>query len=213
MKKMIFASLLVFLTLPFMASSQTASIDDMSMASLNDQMDQLGKQMDDLGSVMDEYGKEMDKYGNEMDKYGKEMEDSQSTSTQKKMNELSEKMNALGEKMSKHGEEMGKLGELMGKYGEKMGKKHQALTNWFFHELKKDGLISSLNGKARIIFDENGLDVDGKKASDSLTQKYKTALEKHWGKPLKPDFLFFFKGTIHEKSGNIELDGNMNSDF
>lgn len=213
---MILASLLAILTLPFVGSAQgTASVDDMTMASLNDQMESLGKQLDDLGSVMDKYGEEMDVYGEEMDKYGKEMEDSDgySTSAQTKMNELGEKMNALGEKMNKHGEEMGKLGELMGKYGEKMGEKHQDMVNWFFKELKNDGLISSLNSKARIIFDEKGLNVDGENAADSLFKKYKTGIEKYWGKSLKPDFTFFFKGTVSEKNGKIELNGNMNTDF
>lgn len=212
---MIFASLLAILAMPFLGKSQGTAIDDMSMASLNDQMEQLGKQMDDLGDMMDEYGKEMDVYGKEMDKYGKEVDDNQgpSASVQQKMNELSEKMNALGEKMGKQGDEMGKLGDLMGKYGEKIGQKHQDMVNWFFREMKKDGLISSLNGNVRIIFDEKGLNVDGEKASDSLYSKYKSGLEKHWGKTLKPDFLFFFKGKIKEESGKIELDGNMNTDF
>lgn len=201
MKKMIFASLLALLTVPFLATAQTAVNDDMTMASLNDQMDKLGKQMDDLGEVMDGYGKEMDKYG-------KELEDSNgSSSTSEK------KMNELGEKMNKLGEEMGKLGELMGKYGEKMGEKHQDMINWFFKELKKDGLVSSLNGKARVIFDEKGLNVDGTNASDSLFKKYKTGVEKFWGKSLKSDFTLFFKGTISEKNGNVALDGNMNTDF
>ena len=51
------------------------------------------------------------------------------------------------------------LEDQMGQYGEKMGKLHQEMIDWFFYELKKDALIPSLNGKARIIFDEKGLSV------------------------------------------------------
>ncbi len=143
-----------------------------------------------------------------MEKYGKEIEKSpgQSHNAEKQMGELGEKMNQLGD-------QMGKLGDQMGAYGEKMGALHQQMINWFFYELKKDGLISSLNGKSRIIFDEQGLVVDGNKASAEQFKKYKAGLEKYWGKTLKPDFLFFFKGTIREKDGKIETEGNMNSDL
>lgn len=143
-----------------------------------------------------------------MDKYGKEIEKSpgHSSKVEKQMEELGEKMNQLGE-------QMGKLGEIMGQYGEKMGVMHQQMIDWFFRELKKDALLSSLNGKTRIIFDEKGLSVDGNKASEEQFKKYKSGLEKHWGQPLKSDFLLFFKGTIHDKDGKIGMDGTMNTDF
>ena len=201
MKKMIFCCLLAMLTLPFWATSQTASTDDMTLAALDAKMESLGQEMEKLGEVMEGYGQEMEKYGKEL-----ENSEGQSKSAQQKMEELGDKMNALGE-------EMGKLGEIMGKHGEKMGETHQNMMAWFFNELKKDGLISSLNGKVRIIFDEKGLNVDGENASDALFKKYKSGFEKYWGKPLKPDFSFFFKGTIKEKGNKIETDGNMNSDF
>jgi hypothetical protein len=199
MKKSIFTCLLAVLALPFLAISQSA--DDMTLATLEANMDKLGKEMDKLGDVMDDYGKEMDKLGKEL-----EASDGQSKSAQEKMNQLGDKMNALGE-------QMGKLGEIMGEYGEKMGEQHQQMMNWFFRELKKDGLISSLNGKARIIFDEKGLNVDGKNASDTLFSKYKAGVEKYYGKTLKSDFTLFFKGAIKEQDGDIETDGTMNTDF
>lgn len=201
MNKTIFCCLLALLTLPYFGASQTASTDDMTLAALDEKMENLGQEMEKLGEVMEGYGQEMEKYG-------KELEDSegQSKSAQQKMEELGEKMNELGEKM-------GELGEIMGKYGEKMGEQHQKMITWFFQELKKDGLISSLNGKARIIFDEKGLNVDGENASDALFKKYKSGIEKYWGKPLKPDFSLFFKGTIKENGSKIETDGNMNSSF
>lgn len=199
MKKSIFNFLLAVLALPFIAISQSA--DDMTLAALETNMDKLGKEMDKLGDVMDDYGKEMDKLGEEL-----ENSDGQSKSAQEKMHQLGEKMNELGEKM-------GKLGEQMGEYGEKMGEQHQKMMSWFFHELKKDGLISSLNGKARIIFDDKGLNVDGENASSALFNKYKSGFEKYWGKSLKPDFTFFFKGAIKEVNGKIETEGSMNTDF
>ncbi len=201
MKKTIFLCLLALLTSPFLAISQTASTDDMTLAALDAKMENLGQEMEKLGEVMEGYGQEMEKYGKEL-----ENSEGQSKSAQQKMEELGDKMNALGE-------EMGKLGEIMGKYGEKMGETHQNMMNWFFNELKKDGLIASLNGKTRIIFDEKGLNVDSENASDALFKKYKSGLEKYWGKPLKPDFTFFFKGTVSEKNGKIETNGSMNSDF
>ncbi|MCC6723465.1 MAG: hypothetical protein IT258_03075 [Saprospiraceae bacterium] len=198
MKKTIFCCLLALLAAPFMAASQS---DDMTLAALDEKMESLGKEMDKLGEVMDGYGKEMEQYG-------KELEDNEGQSSS-----ASEKMEALGEKMNELGDQMGKLGEIMGEYGDKMGETHQKMMTWFFQELKKDGLITSLNGKARIIFDEKGLNVNGENASDSLFQKYKSGLEKYWGKALKPDFSLFFKGDIKEKNGKIETNGNMNSDF
>ncbi|MBK9014088.1 MAG: hypothetical protein IPM82_08345 [Saprospiraceae bacterium] len=201
MKKTIFSCLLALLAWPFLAASQTASTDDMTLAVLDEKMENLGQEMEKLGEVMESYGQEMERYGKEL-----ESSEGQSTSAQKKMEELGDKMNALGE-------EMGKLGEVMGKYGEKMGETHQSMTNWFFQELKKDGLISSLNGKARVIFDEKGLNVDGENAPGTLFKKYKSGLEKYWGKPLKPDFTFFFKGTLNEKDGKVETNGSMNTDF
>lgn len=201
MKKTIFYCLLAMLTLPFMVASQNPSTDDLTLAALDSKMENLGEEMEKLGTVMESYGQEMEKYG-------KELEDSegQSKSAQQKMEELGEKMNVLGE-------EMGKLGEIMGEYGEKMGEQHQQMMNWFFRELKNDGLISSLNGKARVIFDEKGLNVDGKNASGALFSKYKAGFEKYYGKALKPDFTLFLKGSIREKDGKIETDGTMNSDF
>jgi hypothetical protein len=201
MKKTIFFCLLAMLASPFLAVSQTTATDDMTMAALEVKMESLGEEMEKLGEVMESYGQEMEKYGDELEK-----SEGKSKTAEKKMEELGDKMNELGE-------QMGKLGEIMGEYGEKMGETHQQMTTWFFQELKKDGLIPSLVGKARIIFDEKGLNVDGKNASDALFNKYKAGIEKYWGKPLKTDFSFFFKGTIKEKNGKIETEGNMNSDF
>jgi hypothetical protein len=201
MKKTIFYCLLAMLASPFIAASQSSYTDDMTLAVLDEKMESLGQEMDKLGEVMDSYGSEMEKYSKELEASG-----GQSSKSQKKMEELGDKMNALGE-------QMGKLGEIMGKYGEKMGEKHQQMMNWFFRELKKDGLIASLNGKARVIFDEKGLNVDGKNASDSLFSKYKAGFEKYYGRTLKSDFTLFFKGTIKELDGKIETDGNMNTDF
>jgi DNA repair exonuclease SbcCD ATPase subunit len=201
MKKTICFCLLAVLASPFFAAAQTATTDNMTLAALDEKMESLGQEMEKLGEVMEGYGLEMEKQS-------KELEDSegQSSSAQKRME-------ALGEKMNELGEQMGKLGEIMGQYGEKMGETHQQMMTWFFQELKKDGLIASLNGKARIIFDEKGLNVDGENASSALFNKYKSGFEKYWGKPLKTDFSLFFKGTIKEKNGKIETDGNMNSDF
>ncbi|MBI1227139.1 MAG: hypothetical protein GC192_18045 [Bacteroidetes bacterium] len=201
MKKTIFTCLIALLAWPFLASSQIAVHDDMTLAVLNDKMEKLGHEMESLGEVMEGYGKEMEKYGEELEK-----NEGNAPSAEKKMNELGDKMNKLGD-------EMGKLGDEMGQYGEKMGELHQAMMTWFFKELKSDGLISTLNGKARIIFDEKGLNIDGENASETLFNKYKTGIEKYWGKALKSDFTFFFKGTISEKNGKIETNGNMNTDF
>lgn len=200
MKRIIVGTLAILLACPFLAFAQT-STDDMAMATLSEKMEQLGDEMEGLGKVMESYGAEMEKYGQEMEK-----NPGHSPKAEKQMEELGEKMNQLGE-------QMGKLGDQMGQYGEKMGALHQQMIDWFFHELKKDALIGSLNGKARIIFDEQGLSVDGKKASDEQAKKYKAGLEKYWGRALKSDFLLFFKGTIREKEGKIETDGNMNTDL
>ena len=201
MKKAIFTCLLALFAWPFLATSQTSVSDDIALAALNEKMEKLGQEMESLGSVMEDYGKEMEKYGAELEK-----NEDKASSAEKKMNELGEKMNKLGD-------EMGKLGDIMGEYGNKMGETHEAMVTWFFKELKKDGLISSLNGKAKVIFDEKGLNVGGENASDAQFKKYKTGLEKYWGKPLKSDFTFFFKGTVSEKNGKIDLDGNINTDF
>ncbi len=190
----------LLLVFPFLASAQNSS-DDLAMATLNEKMETLGDEMEGLGKIMETYGTEMEKYGKEIEK-----NPGHSPKTEKQMEEL-------GDKMSELGEQMGKLGEQMGQYGEKMGVIHRQMVDWFFREMKKDGLISSLNGKARIIFDEKGLSVDGNKASDDQARKYKLGLEKYWGRPLKTDFLFFFKGTLHEKDGKIDTDGTMNTDF
>lgn len=189
------------LAIPLLAVSQTAASDDLTLAALDQKMERLGQEMEKLGEVMESYGEEMEKYGKEL-----EASEGQSDSAQKKME-------ALGDKMNELGEEMGKLGEIMGEYGEKMGEQHQKMVTWFFQELKKDGLIPSLNGKARIIFDEKGLNVDGENAPINLFNKYKSGLETFWGKPLKSDFSLFFKGEIKGKGGKIETNGNMNSDF
>ncbi len=201
MKKTIFLSLLPMFASPFLAVSQSNSADDMTMAALEVKMESLGQEMEKLGEIMESYGQEMEKYGDELEK-----SEGKSKTAEKKMEELGDKMNTLGE-------QMGKLGAIMGEYGEKMGEKHHQMMTWFFKELKKDGLISSLNGKARIIFDEKGLNVDGKNASDALFKKYKAGIEKYYDQPLKTDFSLFFKGTIKEKNGKIETDGSMNSDF
>lgn len=200
MKHIIVYSLAILLACPFLAFSQNAT-NDMAMAMLNEKMETLGAEMEGLGKVMETYGAEMEKYGKEMEK-----NPSHSPKAEAQMEELGEKMNELGE-------QMGKLGDQMGQYGEKMGALHQQMLDWFFHELKKDGLISSLSGKSRIIFDEKGLSVDGNKASEEQFKKYKAGLEKYWGRALKSDFLFFFKGTIQEKDGKIETEGNMSTDF
>jgi hypothetical protein len=177
------------------------SVDNMDMATLNEKMNTLGDEMNVLGKEMESYGKEMEKYGQELEKNA-----GRSPQAEKQMNDLGEKMNRLGA-------EMGKLGEQMGQYGERMGELHRQMINWFFRELKKDGLIASLNGKTRVIFDAQGLDIDGKKASAAQFAKYKAGFEKYWGRPLKTDFLFFYKGTIEEKEGKIVTEGNLNTDF
>ena len=182
------------------AFSQTGA-DNLDLATLHERMDALGDEMNALGKVMDDYGKDMEKAGHELEKnHGR------APQAEKQMSELGEKMHELGEKM-------GKLGEQMGRYGERMGTLHREMTNWFFRELKRDGLIPSLQGKARIIFDAQGLDVNGTKASAAHFQKYKAGLEKYWGRTLKPDFLFLFKGDLKEENGKIVTDGNLNTDF
>ena len=146
MKKIIVLAMAIVLTCPFLAFSQN-NVDNMAMAMLSEKMDKLGIEMEGLGKVMESYGKEMEKYGKELEK-----SPGNAPKAEKKMEELGDKMHDLGE-------EMGKLGDQMGQYGEKMGKLHQEMIDWFFCELKKDALIPSLNGKARIIFDEKGLGV------------------------------------------------------
>ena len=173
----------------------------MAMATLSEKMDQLGDEMDGLGKDMEIDGDKMENYGKELEQHS-----GQSPKTEKQMEELGEKMNKLGD-------EMGKLGDQMGLYGEKMGELQQQMIDWFFRELKKDGLIPSLQSKVRIIFDEKGFEVDGNKTNEAQFNKYKAGLEKYWGRSLKSDFLFFFKGTIQEKDGKIETDGSMNTDF
>ncbi len=200
MKTFFFFAITVLFSLPFLTTAQT-SADDLTMAALSEKMENLGQEMEKLGAVMEGYGQEMERHGQELEK------------AQGKAPEAEKKMQSLGDKMGSLGDEMGKLGDEMGQYGKRMGELHRQMINWFFHELKKDGLIQSLDGKARIIFDEKGLDVDGKKASDELFRKYKSGLEKYWGKSLKPDFTFFFKGTLKEKGGNVETNGSMNTDF
>ncbi len=200
MKQLLVCTVAILLACPFPAFSQNTS-DETSMATLNEKMEQLGDEMEGLGKVMEKYGTEMEKYGKEIEK-----SPGHSPKAEKQMEELGEKMNQLGT-------EMGKLGEQMGQHGEKMGALHQQMIDWFFRELKKDVLISSLTGKSRIIFDEKGLSVDGNKASEEQFKKYKSGFEKYWGQALKSDFLFFFKGTIREKDGKIETEGNMNTDF
>lgn len=190
----------VLLVLPFLASSQT-STDGLALADLNDKMEQLGQEMEGLGSIMEGYGAEMEKYGEELEKNEGHAPKAQ------------EQMEVLGKKMDELGKQMDALGKQMGAYGDKMGELHQQMINWFFKELKKDNLLPSLNGKARVIFDEKGLNVEGNDASDALFNKYKAGLEKYWGRSLKKDFLFFFKGEIKEKGGNVELNGNMNTDM
>jgi hypothetical protein len=200
MKQITLFAIAVLLFCSSLTRAQNAS-EDMAMAVLSEKMDKLGAEMDDLGKIMETKGTDMEKYGKEMEKNNGSTAD-----LEKRMSELGESMNHLGT-------QMGKLGEEMGRYGEKMGVLHQQMIDWFFHELKNDALITSLNGKTRIIFDEKGLDVNGNKASEQLVQKYKSGLEKYWGRTLKPDFLFFFKGTIQEKNGKIDAEGEMNTDL
>ncbi|HOY04796.1 MAG TPA: hypothetical protein PLO67_05295 [Saprospiraceae bacterium] len=200
MKQITLFAVAVLLFCSSLTRAQNAS-DDMAMAVLSEKMDKLGAEMDDLGKIMETKGSDMEKYGKEMEKNNGGTAD------------LEKQMSELGESMSRLGAQMGKLGEEMGRYGEKMGVLHQQMINWFFHELKNDALISSLNGQSRIIFDGKGLDVNGNKVSDVLTQKYKAGLEKYWGRTLKPDFLFFFNGTIQEKNGNVDAEGEMNTDL
>ncbi len=198
MKQIIAYTVALLLACPFLAFSQN---DSDNMAMLSEKMDKLGDEMEGLGKIMENYGAEMEKYGKEIEKAP-----GHSPKAEKEMEELGEKMNELGEKM-------GKLGDQMGQYGEKMGALHQQMVDWFFRELKKDGLISSLNGKSRIIFDDKGLNVDGNKASEEQFRKYKSGFEKYWGRALKSDFLFFFKGSIKEEDGKIQTEGNLNTDF
>ncbi len=200
MKTIFLFAITALLSLPFLTAAQS-SADDLTMAALSDKMENLGQEMEKLGVVMEGYGQEMERYGQQLEE------------TQGKAPEAQKKMQELGDKMKILGDEMGSLGDEMGQYGKRMGELHRQMMNWFFYELKKDGLIQSLNGNARVIFDEKGLDVDGKKASDEMFRKYKSGLEKYWGKSLKPDFTFFFKGTLKEKNGNIETNGSMNMDF
>lgn len=199
MQKLIIFGLAALLAAPFFGHAQSAA-DGLSLAQLDEKMDVLGDEMDQLGDVMDGYGKEMDKLGKKME-HGRATEKEQTD------------MESLSKKMSDLGEKMGDLGEQMGQMGEKMGEKHQKMTDWFFRELKKDGLLRALNGEARIIFDEKGLNVNGENASVALFEKYKKSVESFWGKPLKPKFTFFFKGDLYEKNGNLETNGTMNSDF
>jgi hypothetical protein len=188
------------LACPFQNFAQDVS-GDMAMATLSEKMDKLGAEMDGLGKKMEAKGADMEKYGKEMEKNHGNASD-----VEKQMEELGASMNVLGE-------QMGKLGEQMGQYGERMGVLHQQMVTWFFQELKNDALLASLNGKSRIIFDRQGLDVNGEKASAEQVKKYKAGLEKYWGKALKPDFLFFFNGKTQEKDGKIETDGTMNTDL
>lgn len=200
MKQITVLAVAVLLSCPSLTHAQNAS-DDMAMAVLSEKMDKLGSEMDDLGKIMQTKGTDMEKYGKEMEKNNGSTED------------LEKRMSELGESMNQLGTQMGKLGEEMGRYGEKMGVLHQQMIDWFFHELKNDALITSLNGKARIIFDDKGLNVNGNKVSEQLAQKYKSGLEKYWGQELKSDFRFFFKGTIQEKNGKIDAEGEMNTDL
>lgn len=189
------------LACPSLTYAQETSVD-MTMAELSANMDKLGGQMDELGKMMDMHDEEMEKYGKEWEK------DITHPNT-----EARDKMVELGEKMSELGEKMGKLGEQMGQYGEKMGALHRDMNDWFFRELKKDGLLASFKGKVRVIFDDKGLDVNGSKASEAQFQKYKTGFEKFWGRSLKADFLYFFNGTLEEKDGKIDPNGSVNMDF
>ena len=200
MKQITVFAVAFLLSCPFLIRAQNDS-GDMVMAVLSEKMDKLGAEMDGLGKSMETKGTDMEKYGKELEK-----NNGASEGIQKKMEELGESMGQLGD-------QMGKLGEEMGRYGERMGILHQNMIDWFFRELKNDALLPSLNGKSNIVFDENGLKVNGNQASDALFAKYKSGFEKHWGRTLKPGYKFLFKGTIREKNGKVDAEGEMNTDF
>jgi hypothetical protein len=194
MKKTIILSML----LAFLCTQ--IGIAQNTLAQISDKMESLGDKMEGLGTIMEKHGGEMEKYGKKIEKNPNDEDTSQ-------------KMSSLGDEMSKLGDEMSVMGDEMTKYGDEMGIKHEAMMQWFFEELKKDGLVALINGNMKIDFQPNGLTVNGKKADSSMFDKYKNGFEKHWGRALKSDFLFHFSGKVSNKNGKIETDGTMSNEF
>jgi hypothetical protein len=194
MKKVIIFTLLLA---AFCIQKGTAQI---SLAQISDNMETLGDKMDVLGDIMEKHGLKMEKYGKEIER---------NPSDEK----ASDNMSKLGDEMSKLGDEMSVLGDEMSKLGDEMGVKYEVMLNWFFEELKNDGLIESLKGDMNIEFKPNSLKVNGKKADAALFNKYKKGFERHWGRALKSDFSFTFKGKVEKKNGKISTEGTNSNDF
>jgi hypothetical protein len=169
---------------------------------------ELSEEMEKQGKIMEAHGKVMEKHGKEMEKLGKQMENARL----KDLDEYGREMDKLGKVMDSLGRIMDRHGKIMDKLGKKMDAAHKKMNNWLFRELKKDGLIPSLDGKVSLLFENDMMRVNGKDVPADLQAKYKRELTRFWGKPLKPDASLYIKGTISEDAdGNIDFNGNYNT--
>ena len=163
----------------------------MKKAKTDDEREAIGKEMGIISDKMGDVGTKMGNIGDKMGDVGTEM-------------------GAIGDKMGKIGNEMGVIGDKMGIIGEQMEKRHKKIFSWFFQELQHDGLLKS--NKCSIMMEEGIFIVNGQSLSAEVFQKYKKGIEQRLGKALKPDFSFYFKGTISNMTEEgFDFDGNMNS--
>jgi hypothetical protein len=167
---------------------------------IGDNMSVIGDKMGDIGNEMGKVGDKMGKIGDEMGKVGD------------KMGEIGNEMGKVGDKMGKIGDEMGKVGDKMGKIGELMGERNKKIFSWFFHELKREGLLT--DSKCSIFMENNVLVVNGKTLNGEQYDKYKKGIEARLGKPLKSGFSFYLKGTISNiTEESFDFNGNMSTNY
>jgi hypothetical protein len=197
--------------------SEAANDSLTTLAEISDEMEKQGKIMEKHGKVMEIHGKVMERHGKEMEKLGKLMENARLNEMDalgKQMDKLGRPMDSLGRIMDSLGKIMDRHGKVMDKLGKKMEIAHKKMNNWLFRELKKDGLIPSLEGKVSLLFENTIMRVNSKDVSPALQAKYKAELIKFWGRPLKEDASLYLRGTISENAnGDIEFNGNYNTNL
>jgi hypothetical protein len=153
-----------------------------------------------ITNEMSEVSKTMSEVGNAMGKVGGNM------------SSISDGMSEVSRKMGEIGVEMGKVGDKMGVIGNLMGERHRKIFSWFFQELKREGILKEDN--VSILMEKGVLLVNGQLMNENIFTKYKKGIEVRLGKPLKPDFSFYFKGKISNLTDNrFDFQGNMSSNY